>query len=532
MFRTKTLAFQILAGVLGILLATTTIGAFLFVRLTNQSVEQQYEQRAAAIANTVAEIPQVRTALANDDRSGIIQSLASQVMRRTDAAYVVVIDRNGVRHSHPIPALIGQRITEPVVALDGKTHLTIDHGSLGLSANGKAPLDGPDGSVIGEVSVGILIKDVAAKQRGAIGAILLYSALALGIGIAASLVLARRMKRATFGLELPEITSLLQEREAMLHDIREGVIGFDAKGRVSLINPEARRLLRVHGDAIGRPLEEVVPPGRLRALLAGELPGVDEMTLTDDFLLVVNHRPVVVGGRAVGAVATLHDRTETELLVRELRAMTGLTTALRAQEHEYANRLHVASGLLEIGESDEAAQYLAEIAHSSGARAEDLRARIGSPMLAALLVAKIAVAAEEGITLVVTEDSHLDMPDADAQALITIIGNLTDNSIDALRGSPSPREITVRLTDHRELRIEVSDTGPGVAPNAVNELFVDGYTTKPGRGTVGRGLGLALVHRIVKRAGGRIDVSIGPGARFVVVMPLPDAAKVTTGADT
>ena len=173
--------------------------------------------------------------------------------------------------------------------------------------------------------------------------------------------------------------------------------------------------------------------------------------------------------------------------------------------------------------------YLAEIAHSSGARAEDVRARIGSPMLAALLVAKIAVAAEEGITLVVTEDSHLDVPDVDAQALITIIGNLTDNSIDALRRSPSPREITVRLTDHGELRIEVSDTGPGVAHDAVNELFVDGYTTKPGRGTVGRGLGLALVHRIVKKAGGRIDVSPGPGARFVVVMPLPAAAAVATG---
>jgi two-component system CitB family sensor kinase len=530
MFRTKTLAFQILAGVLGILLVTTAIGAFLFVQLTNQSVEKQYEQRAAAIAGTVAQMPQIRTALANGDHSGVIQDLAGRVMRQTDAAYVVVIDRNGVRYSHPIRALIGQRITEPVIALDGRTHLTIDHGSLGLSANGKAPLDGPNGSVIGEVSVGILIKDVAAKQRGAIGAIILYSALGLGIGVAASLVLARRMKRATFGLELPEIASLLQEREAMLHDIREGVIGFDAKGRVSLINPEARRLLGVHDDPIGKPLADVVPPGRLRALLSGEVPGVDEMTLTDDFLLVVNHRPVVVAGRAVGAVATLHDRTETELLVRELRAMTGLTTALRAQEHEYANRLHVASGLLEIGESDEAAQYLAEIAHSSGARAEDLRARIGSPMLAALLVAKIAVAAEEGITLAVTEDSHLDVPDVDAQALITVVGNLTDNSIDALRGSPSPRTITVRLTDRDELRIEVADTGPGVAPAAVQDLFVDGYTTKPGRGAVGRGLGLALVHRIVKSAGGRIDVSTGPGARFVVTMPLPAPVEAAAGS--
>jgi two-component system, CitB family, sensor kinase len=520
MFRSRTLAFQILAGVLSILLATTAIGAFLFIRLTNQSVEQQYERRAVAIADTVAQIPQIREAIARSDNSGIIQTLAGQVMRQTGAAYVVVLDRNGVRYSHPTVALIGQRVTEPVVALDGKNHTTIDHGSLGLSANGKAPLAASNGQVIGEVSVGILVKDVAAKQRGAVVAVIWYSALALGIGVVASMLLARRIKRATFGLELNEIVSLLQEREAMLHDIREGVIGFDDKNRVSLINPEARRLLRVHGDAIGRRLDDVVPSGRLRALLSGEVSGVDEMTLTDDFLLVVNHRPVTVGGRNVGAVATVHDRTETELLVRDLRAMTGLTTALRAQEHEYANRLHVVSGFLEIGEPGEAASYLAEIANTSGARAEDVRAKVSSPMLAALLVAKIAVAAEEDIALEITDDTHLDVAEADAQRLITIIGNLIDNAIDALRGSEGARVITVRLTDHDVLRIEVSDTGPGVTADAVAELFVDGYTTKPARGTVGRGLGLALVHRIVKRADGHIDVSPGPGASFVVVMPL------------
>ncbi|MDP9118180.1 MAG: sensor histidine kinase [Actinomycetota bacterium] len=526
MFRTKTLAFQILAGVLGILLVTTAIGAFLFVRLTDQSLEQESERRAVAIADTVAQIPQIRSSVAARDRSGIIQTLATQVLGQTGAAYVVVIDRDGVRYSHPTAALIGQRITEPVIAMDGQNHLTIDHGALGLSANGKAPVRGSDGAVVGEVSVGILVKDVAARQRGAIGAIILYSTLALGIGIAASLLLARRMKRATFGLELSEIASLLQEREAMLHDIREGVIGFDARGRVSLINPEARRLLNLHGDPLGRQLDEVVPPGRLRALLSGEVAGVDETTLTDDFLLVVNRRPVVVGGRAVGAVVTVYDRSETELLVRELRAMTGLTSALRAQEHEYANRLHVASGLLEIGESEEAAQYLAEIAHSSGARAEDLRARIESPMLAALLVAKIAVAAEEDITLTVTQDSHLGMPEVGIPAIITVVGNLIDNSIDALRGTAGPRRIAVRLSDEQDLLIEVLDTGPGVAPDALNDLFVDGYTTKPRRGTVGRGLGLALVHRIVKRAGGSIDASTGPGARFTVVIPTRIPADV------
>jgi two-component system CitB family sensor kinase len=527
MLRSRTLASQILAGTLAILVVTTAIGAVLFVRLTNGTVEDQYEHRAVAIAESVAQIPQIRTAVERGDRGGVVQSLATQIMRRTGAAYVVVIDRRGMRYSHPRPALIGQPITEPVVALDGREHLSIDHGSLGLSANGKAPLLGPTGSIIGEVSVGILIKDVAAKQRGAIAAVVLYSALALAFGVVASLVVARRMKRRTFGLEPAEIASLLQEREAMLHDIREGVIGFDGRGRVSLINPEARRLLGLTGDPIGRHLDDVVPPGRLHGLLSGQLAGVDEMTLTADFLLVVNRRPVVVGGRPVGAVVTLHDRTETELLVRELRAMTGLTSALRAQEHEYANRLHVASGLLEIGEPEEAAQYLAEIVHTSEARAADLGARICSPLLVALLVAKIAVAAEDDISVSVTEDSRVDTADVDIEALITVIGNLIDNAIEVLRGTTGPRRVTVRIVDHEdELTIEVVDTGPGVAPDAVDDLFVDGYTTKSSRGTTGRGLGLALVRRIVRRAGGTVEVSPGPGARFVVVLPLAAPLRV------
>jgi two-component system, CitB family, sensor kinase len=526
MLRSRTLASQILSGTLGILVVTTAIGAALFVRLTNETVESQYEHRAVAIAESVAQIPQIQQAVERGDRGGIVQSLADQVMRRTGAAYVVVIDRRGLRYSHPRPTLIGQPVSEPVVALDGKEHLTVDHGSLGLSANGKAPLRSGVGSVIGEVSVGILIRDVAAKQRGAISAVVLYSALALAIGVGASLLVARRMKRATFGLEPAEISTLLQDREAMLHDIREGVIGFDAKGRVSLINPEAYRLLGLTSDPIGRHLDEVVPSGRLHGLLSGELSGVDEMTLTEDYLLIVNRRPVVVAGRPVGAVVTLYDRTETEFLVRELRAMTGLTSALRAQEHEYANRLHVASGLLEIGEPEEAAQYLAEIVHSSEARAADLSARFASPLLVALLVAKTAVAEEDDITVSVTDDSQLDVPELDTHALITIVGNLVDNAIDVLRGSTGPRLITIRITDTTEVRIEVTDTGPGVASDAVNDLFVDGYTTKPARGTAGRGLGLALVHRIVKRAGGTIDVSAGPGARFVVSMPLATPARV------
>src|SRR6202011_1507135 len=145
------------------------------------------------------------------------------------------------RYSHPNPALIGRRVSEPVIALDGRDHIGVDHGNLGVSANAKTPVRAADGPVIGEVSAGILEGQVSDQLLHELPSLLLYFACALAIGVVASLTLARRLKRSTFGLELDEIAALVQEREAMLHGIREGVITLDRAGRITLVNDEARR---------------------------------------------------------------------------------------------------------------------------------------------------------------------------------------------------------------------------------------------------------------------------------------------------
>ena len=376
MWRSRTLASQILVGVLGILVVTIVLGGALYIELTRRALDRQYETRAVDIAAAVAQIPEVRAGLAKPDPHGVIQGLATQVQRGTGVDYVVITDRSGIRLSHPNPALIGQRLEEPVAALDGRTHVGIDPGSLGRSANGKAPILDPTGAVIGQVSVGILERNVASQLRHQALLIALYSALVLALGVAASWLLAHTIKRVTFGLELSEIASLLQEREAMLHGIREGVLGFDTEGRVNLINNEARRLLRISSTATGQHLDELVPAGRLHDLLAGNVSGTDHVVLTEEYLLVVNRMPVRLGGRDVGYVVTLRDRTELEALIRELHAVTGLTAALRAQEHEFTNRLHVIAGLLELAGPEEAAAYLAEISQTSLASGEELRARV------------------------------------------------------------------------------------------------------------------------------------------------------------
>jgi two-component system CitB family sensor kinase len=538
MRRRRQLSTQILASVVGILLASTVVG-FTLVTLSQRSeLQSEYQQRAEAIARTFAAMPVVRQALARPTPAArrLIQSLADQVRTDTVARYIVVIDRNGVRYSHPNPALIGQRVSEPVVALDGRDHLRVDAtGSLGPSANARVPLWAPDGrSIIGEVSTGILEQRVSGQLLRELPPLLLYFACALAIGVIASLTLARRLKRRTFGLELEEIAALVQEREAMLHGIREGVITLDRDGCVTLINDEARRLVPLDGDPIGHSIEEVVSHRRLSGLLSGEVVGDDSVVVTDDHILVVNRMPVSRDGRDLGAVVTLRDRTELEGLLRELDSVDALTDALRAQQHEFANRMHTVAGLIELGDQQAAVRYALDVSGATAGLAEAIRERIEAPELAALLLAKTTVAAERDVELVLSEESRLPDTGVNTNMLLTIVGNLIDNAIDAAIAGPHPARVDVRLVagSDRNVTIEVADSGPGVPEELASRIFTDGFTTKSGDERRHRGIGLALAHRLVTRAGGTITVNCSGATTFTVVLPAVPQRDHAAAADS
>ncbi|WP_234751423.1 MULTISPECIES: ATP-binding protein [Arthrobacter] len=531
-WKARPLASQILVWLLCILFVTVTLGALLYTQISNQTLEDQYRLRALGIATTVAQMPEIVTSLGNGDPTHSIQAIATKVQSQAQPDYVVVTDRKGVRYSHPNPGLIGQTLEEPVAVLDGQTHVGIDKGSLGDSVNAKAPVRAADGTVVGQVSVGILETTESSELAKQVLLIAGYSAVVLVISAMGSALLARRIKRVTFDLEPVEIASLLQEREALLHGIREAMIGFDDDGRVTVINSEARTLLHLEENVLGEKIEDLLPAGRLRSLLTGQISGTDQIVITEDALLVVNRMSVALAGRSIGSVVTLRDRTEVEGLVRDLRSVEGLMEALRAQEHEYANRLHVVDGLLELGDVDQARNFVSRISDTSRSLGEGLRSRIEPPELAALLLAKITVAAEQDVGISVTDDSQLRQPFLETQALLTIVGNLLDNAVEILAEQPAPREVTIQLDDSSGIFICVTDNGPGVPAALVGTITADGFTTKEPRPGMRRGIGLALVSRIVHRAGGTMDVFPGPGGRFEIWLPEPHMesdAPVMTG---
>ncbi|MBS2538720.1 sensor histidine kinase [Catenulispora sp. NF23] len=526
----RRLSSQIFVSQVSILLAVVLVGFGLFAVQERKQVDRQYMDEALQIAQTVADTPQVRTCIdfPSPNCDGTLQDIAYRLERDTKTDYVVIVDKNGIRHTHPETAERGQSIGEPLVTAP---NVRIDHGSVGTSVNGRVPLYGPLGDQVGEVSVGRKVASVTPIFIGQLPVYAAWFGAALGVGALASYGLARRLKRRTFGLELDEIAKLLQEREAVLHGIREGMIAFDRAGRVTMVNDEARRLLGLPMfGGVGGFLEDVVPAGRLQDLLSGEIEGKDQVVLTDDYYLTVNRMPVTLAGKPHGAVVTLRDRTELSGLLRELDSVTSLTDALRAQQHEFSNRMHTVAGLLELGEPDEALRYLTDLSGAEAEFAESVRSRIAPSVLVGLILAKAAVAGERGVELELTEDTWLgDTPDK-VQALTTILGNLVDNAFDAVSGpgvdpgavpdSKSRGRVLVSIVEDDDgITVRVADNGPGIPVGAAERVFTDGFTTKPATGSMRRGLGLALVHRLVLRLGGSIAATEGPGAVFTVRLP-------------
>jgi two-component system, CitB family, sensor kinase len=507
---------QVLLMQLAITAGVTALATGLFLAPLSHQLDAQAESRALAIAQSVAADPDVAEALASSRPTpgNPVQAEAERVRSRTNALYVVVMDTRGTRWSHTDTDRIGEHVsTDPSVALGGKDIMQIDSGTLGRSARGKVPLRDGHGRIVGAVSVGIAYNSVRNRLLASVPGLLLYAGAALAAGVLAAVWASRRLQRATHGLAFADISALLDEREAMLHGIREGVVALDPQGRVRLVNDEAQRLLGIGGDAAGRRLDELLPAGRTTDVLAGRAEGADLLTVSEGRVLIANRMPTEDGG----AVVTLRDRTELELLGRELDSTHGLLDALRAQDHEHANRLHTVLGLLELGLSEQAVEYVAEVADTQRASAEEVAERVQVPLLSALLVGKAAIAAERGVALRISSATWLPDRVVDPRDLVTVLGNLIDNALDAAR---SAVEVELRA-ERTTLVLRVSDDGPGVAPELRERIFTEGWTTKQSPAHRGRGLGLALVRRLAERYGGmaRVGARAGGGAVFTVVLP-------------
>lgn len=483
-------------------------------------------ERAVAVARAVADSPAVVDALTLGDPAARIQPYAEQVRVDTGVDFVVVMDLERTRFSHPDPANIGRRFVGEVGdAPRGEVFTQEFTGTLGPSMRAVVPVRASGGAsgepVVAMVAVGITVQAIDRQLRDDLGLIGLAAAVVLGVGLAGAWLVSRRLRRQTHGLGEQEITRMYEYYSAVLHAVREGLLLVDGEGRVQLVNDEARRLLDLPDDVVGRPLEQL---GLAPALVAAARDGQasdDDVYLAGDRALVVSAAPARWAGREVGAVVTLRDHTELRSVTGELDVVRGLTESLRAQTHEASNRLHTVVSLIEMGRPEDAVAFATEELAVAQRLADSVVEAVGDPVVAALVLGKTAEATERGIELEVAGD--LAGTGVTARELVTVLGNLLDNAFDAVTGRPEKRvrlDLTVR-DDTTE--VVVGDSGPGLTAADAAHALDRGWSTKAsGAGAPGggRGVGLALVAQVARRHDGSVQIARSPlgGAQFEVTL--------------
>lgn len=540
-FSTKVLLLQLLT-----VFAVVAVCSGIFAWMSVERLKQEAMTSAVSIARSVAEDPQVRSGVTAGDAGRGLADLAAGVESRTGALFVVVTDADGIRLAHPEPERIGQRVsTDHEAALRGEEVTAWETGTLGHSARAKVPVYALDDSVrdvsdsapVGEVSVGFRRASVFDDLPLVLVGVGTAGVTALLIGVVASVLMQRRWERLTLGLQPEELVDLVRHQSAVLDGVEDGVLSLNPDGRLEVFNEVASRLLGIDPVGVDGVRDTCVEDLGLPARVAGELgvlgrhdPSTVRTVSFDNVVvggrvLYLDARPVVRAGRHLGTVVVVRDRTDLAALTRRLGTVQALSSTLRVQRHEFANRIHAASGLLDAGRLDDARSFLRDMADRGPVDFPLQGAELlGEPFLQSFLGGKAMEASERGVSLQVGEETLvIDViggPGA-AEDVATVLGNLVDNAVTAAlsaQGNHPWVEVTA-MQDGDALTLVVSDSGDGLSGSRGTEAGPDVDTVH------GHGIGLTLTRDLVARRGGALWIidpgggSPGQGAVFGVRLP-------------
>ncbi|MED0981310.1 sensor histidine kinase [Bacillus paramycoides] len=488
-----------------------------------RTTEDSQAEKAKTIARIVADDSIVIDGLAGKVDTTLIQVYTNKILKSTDVQFIVVMDMNGIRKSHPNPQKIGHHFIggDEGPVLKGNEHVSLAEGTLGISMRVFVPVFSETGEQLGAVAVGISADNV--KERVKESRHIIYIGVGVGVlvGIIGAILLARHIKKSLFGLEPHRIAKILEERNTMLLSVKEGIIAVDKEANVTLINNEAKRLFKKSGleeDFIGKDVELYMPNSRIKEVLQTGKVQLNEEQNIYGITIVTNRVPLYVKGEIVGAIATFRDKTEIRKLAEELTGIRLYAEALRAQSHEFMNKMHVVLGLTHMKQYEELQKYVSSMVSEHQYEIGGVMKRIKSPVFAGFLLGKLSYAREKNIKLIISEDSYLPeiYDERIIHELITIVGNLIDNALDAVTNCEK-KQVEVGIQYGDTLIITVHDTGKGIQEDEIDALFIKGYSTKGDN----RGYGLHLVKESIQRINGEIYVHslLGTGTTITIEIP-------------
>ncbi|WP_134702275.1 DcuS/MalK family sensor histidine kinase [Ammoniphilus sp. YIM 78166] len=513
--------------VCGIVLFSLVVTDILISNRVAERAEQTMSEKAMIVARMIANTPLIIQELERSDDQGEIQRVSTNMVQASGVDFIVVMDMDGTRRSHPDPERIGEHFAggDEGPVLNGQEYVSVAKGTLGMSLRSFAPIFNLEGKQIGAVAVGIFIQDVEQAISEERKSLLLGILMGGVIGVLGALYLARRIKKVLIGLEPKEIAKLLKERSAILNSTKEGIVAVDENLQITLANDEAKRIFKKsqklldEHELIGKPIGTVIEDSQLDRVLESGTADVDAQLQFHGLSLLVNRVPVVVEGKAHGAILTFRDKTEMRQITEQLTGITIYAEALRAQTHEFMNKLHVILGMVQFEFYDDLQNYIQKVTEQYQEEMGFIIRRIQEPVLAGFLLGKMSYARESGAILILEESSWI--PDTLSEnmihEIITIMGNLIDNALDAVKET-SVREVTVKVewVDEKVVLL-VQDTGKGMNEETLQYIFNKGYSTHG----FGRGLGLHLVQERIQQLKGKLEVTStqGKGTKFTLSWP-------------
>jgi sensor histidine kinase regulating citrate/malate metabolism len=506
----KSLATQAIALQILVIAVVVLVGSALALFDARNDGDAAARQQVLGIATALADSPSTAAAIESGTATVTLQPVTEAVRKNTDIAFITIMAPDRTRFTHTDPTQIGGKYIGTIEpALQGHTFTEVYTGTLGPSIRAVAPVRDQSGRIVGLVSAGILQQSLAERWRSQVPIIAAVSLGALVIALVGVWAIRRRLLRQTHGLRPDELRVMYEHHDAILHSVSEGLIVIDRNG-VALVNDEARRLLSLPPGPVER--------SDLPEFLHTSNPGArDEVHVTHDRVLVVNRSRV---SDSDSEVVTIRDRTELQGALGELSSLKVLTDTLRSQAHEAANKLHTIVTMVEMGRADEAVKFATHELELSQQLVDRLSSAVAEPALVALLLGKTAQADERGIELTVTEETHLPA-DADevpltGQEMVTVLGNLIDNAMDACDRDDPWVEVTVSQ-DNGTLLMRVADSGTGMDASTFEKAMQRGYSTK-GADPEQHGLGLALVAQVVKRHNGTLTADVTYGSVVTVTV--------------
>jgi sensor histidine kinase regulating citrate/malate metabolism len=508
---------------------TLVVTSLLIFKSITENIEKDTAHNALIMARMVAKIPAIQDAILSDTPSKSLQPIVEDLRHASGAALIVVFDMQEVRLAHPVASSIGTSGADPMHAhvLNGEEFVYSGGETLAPTLRANVPIYAKNnGQQVGFVTVGFYRQDINTLTLTAAREFFFSFMVGVFCCLLGSIILANHVKQATFGWEPHEIATILKERDATLEVIREGVVAVDTKKCIKLLNSEATKILGVRiEEMIGESIDGILPENKLADVMLSRQAIYDEEQRLHDKIILSNSIPIIVGNKVVGAVISFRDRTEINQLAEEITGIHSLVDTLRAQAHEFKNKMHTVGGLIQLQCYQEALYFAVGSKTGMQVQMSLLNENIKDSVISGLLLGKESQIKELKIDFSIDPNSYIEELPVHVTSgdIVLIIGNLLQNSMEALNDCEQ-KSIWVSIIQEAEvLRIKVRNSGSWIDKELVSKMYQAGITTKKKN----NGLGLALIKEKLGLIQGSIEsknLSTG-GVEFEVCIPYWNSAN-------